>query len=171
MSQPANFVLPMEEKFNGSNWAEWKELITSVAKSRGVMGYLEGTIPRPLSPSPSANPSAIPIPTTPTVYWGLKKPSQDEWEQHNTYTQGLIALNVKNPVGHGVNLIGTAADSWKSLTDTQDRVTDIGRLAAGNHLRSICYTEGNDLDTHFCALWKAWKRYNDQGGRMDDTNF
>jgi gag-polypeptide of LTR copia-type len=135
------------------------------------MGYLEGTIQRPTTPSPSTDPSHIPLPVTPTVYWGLKSPSQDEWEQRNAYAQGLITLNVKNPIGHGVNLTGTAADSWKSLTDIQDKVTDIGRLAAGNSLRSIRHIEGNNLDTHFCSLQKAWKRYNDQGGRMDDTKF
>ena len=90
MSQPMNFVLSMEEKFDSSNWAEWKELITAAAKSCGVMGYLEGTIPRPATPSPSADPSYVPLPTTPTVCWGSKKPSQDEWEQCNAYAQGLI---------------------------------------------------------------------------------
>src|ERR1700678_1990426 len=136
-SQPAVFVLPTEEKFDGSNWIKWKESIISTAKSRGVMGYLEGIIPRPATPpsdSPGTNPSAIPIPITPTVYWGSKKPSQDELEQRNAYAQGLIALNVKNPVGHGVNLAGTAAESWKSLTDIQDKVSDIGRLTTSNLL-------------------------------------
>jgi len=75
MSQPANFVLPTEEKFDGSNWAEWKELITSAAKSRGVMGYLDGTIPSPATSSPGTDPSSIPLPATPTVYWGSKRPS------------------------------------------------------------------------------------------------
>ena len=134
MSQPVTFILPMEEKFDGSNWAEWKKSITSAAKSRGVMGYLEGTIPKLASLSPTTNPSAIPIPTTPTVYWGSRRPSQDKWKQCNAYVQGLIALNVKNPIGHRVKLNGTAAESWKSLTDIQDKVTDIGRLAAGNTL-------------------------------------
>jgi len=155
MSQPANFVLPTEEKFDGSNWAEWKESIISAAKSRGVMGYLDGTILRPNTPSPGTGPSDTPLPPTPTVYWGSKKPSQDEWEQRNAYAQGLVALNVKNAIGHGVNLEGTAAESWKSLTDVQDKVTDIGRLTAGNLLRSIRHTDGNDLDAHFCALRKA----------------
>ena len=133
MSQPANFVLPTEEKFDGLNWTEWKELIISAAKSHGVMGYLDRTIPRPATPSPSTDPSNVPT-MTPTIYWGSKRPSQDEWEQCNTYAQGLIVLNVKNPVSHGVNLNGTAAESWKSLTNIQDQVTDIRRLAAGNLL-------------------------------------
>ena len=158
MSQPSNFILPTEEKFDGSNWAEWKESITSAAKSRGVIGYLDGTIPRPPTPPPSAASSSTITPAAPTIYWGSKKPSQDEWEQRNAYAQGLIALNIKNPIGHGVNLEGTAADSWKSLTDIQDKVTDIGRLTAGNLLRSICHTEGGDLDAHFCTLQKAWKK-------------
>jgi hypothetical protein len=83
----------------------------------------------------------------------------------------IIALNIKNPIRHGVNLDGTAAESWKSLTNVQDKVTDIGRLVAGNTLWSICHIEGSNLDAHFCTLRKAWKRYNDQGGRMDDTEF
>ena len=58
----------MEKMFDGLNWAEWKESIISAAKSHGVMGYLKGTIPRPVSPSPSTNPSNIPIPTMTTVY-------------------------------------------------------------------------------------------------------
>ena len=76
-----------------------------------------------------------------------------------------------NPIGHGVNLAGTAADSWKSLTDVQDKVTDMGRLAAGNQLRSIRHIDGKDLDAHFCLLRKAWKKFNDQGGGMSDTDF
>ena len=171
MSQPANLILPMEEKFDGSNWAKWKESIISAAKSHGVMGYLDGTILRPATPPHSTDPSATPLPPTLTVYWGLRTPSQDEWEQCNTYAQGLIALNVKNPIEHGVNLKGMAAESWKSLTDIQDKVTNIGRPTAGNLLRSICHTEGSDLDAHFCVLWKAWKKYNDQGGKMDNTEF
>jgi hypothetical protein len=170
-SQPGNFVLSTEDKFDGSNWAEWKETIMSAAKSRGVMGYLEGTIQRPATPPISSDPTLIPLPTTPTVFWGSKIPTQDEWEQRNAYAQGLIALNVKNPIGHGIKLDGTAAESWKSLTDVQDKVTDIGRLAAGNALRSIRHTDGADIDAHFCSLRKAWKRYNDQGGKMDDTEF
>jgi hypothetical protein len=89
MSQPLNFVLLTEEKFDGSNWAKWKESIISVAKSRRVMGYFEGTIPRPPTPSSSDDPSAIPVLSMLTIYWGLKRPSQDEWEQWNVYTQGL----------------------------------------------------------------------------------
>ena len=171
MSQLVNFILPTEEKFDSSNWTKWKELIISAAKSCGVMGYLEGTIQRPVTPSPGTDPSTIPLPITPTAYWGLKSPSQDEWEQCNAYAQGLIALNVKNPIGHRVNLTGMAAKSWKSLTDIQDKVTDIRRLTARNSLQSICHTKGNDLNAHFCLLQKAWKRYNNQRGKMDDTEF
>jgi hypothetical protein len=98
-------------------------------------------------------------------------PSQDEWEQRNAYAQGLISLNVKNPIGHRVNLVGTAADSWKLLTDVQDKITNMERLAAGNQLRSICHSDGDNLDAHFCQLWKAWKGFNDQGGEMNDTDF
>jgi gag-polypeptide of LTR copia-type len=135
------------------------------------MGYLDGTILRPATPPHSTDPSAVLLPSTPTIYWGLRTPSQDKWEQHNAYVQGLIALNIKNPIGHRVNLEGTAAESWRLLTDIQDKVTNIGRLTAVNLLHSIHHTEGNDLDAHFCLLQKSWKKYNDQEGKMDDTEF
>ena len=67
MSQPVTFVLSMEEKFNRSNWTEWKGLIISAVKSHGVMGYLDGTIPRPATPSPSTDPTNTPLPPTPMV--------------------------------------------------------------------------------------------------------
>jgi hypothetical protein len=74
MSQPANFILPTGEKFDSSNWAEWKESIISAAKSHGVLGYLEGTILRPTTPSSSTDPSIIPIPATPLSTGDLGDP-------------------------------------------------------------------------------------------------
>ena len=40
-------MLASDEKFDGSNWVEWKGTITSAAESRGLDGYLEGTITKP----------------------------------------------------------------------------------------------------------------------------
>src|SRR5277367_3065361 len=114
------------------------------------MGYLEGTIQRPTTPPISSDPAVVPLPLTPTLFWGSKKPTQDKWEQCNAYAQELIALNVKNPIEHGIKLDVTAAESWRSLTDVQDKVTDISRLAAGNILRGIQHTDGADIDAHFC---------------------
>ncbi|KAF8232566.1 hypothetical protein L208DRAFT_1271630, partial [Tricholoma matsutake] len=57
----------------------------------------------------------------------------------DAYVQGLIVLNVKNPVGHGIKTDGIALETWKSLTDHFDAVTDLGLMDAENRLRAIKY--------------------------------
>ena len=70
-NQPALFVLPTEDRFDGNNWFEWHGTIWSAAGARGVQGYLEGTIPKPSPLKPGTTP-------TPTNYWGSKTPSPEE---------------------------------------------------------------------------------------------
>jgi hypothetical protein len=111
-----------------------------------MLPYIDGSLPRPL---PLVLTGLLP----PTTYWGSQDPSQEEWDQHDAYVQGLIILNVKNPVGHGVKTDGTALETWKSLTDHFDAVTDLGLMDAENRLCLIKYVDGNDLDAHFASLW------------------
>ncbi|KDR76040.1 hypothetical protein GALMADRAFT_49067, partial [Galerina marginata CBS 339.88] len=108
-----------ENKFDGTNWLGWNNAITIAACLCGAHGYLDRTITKP-PPSPStlrtANAAEIASPPEPTA-WMSKTPSDDEWEIHDAWTMGLIIYNVKNPVGLGIKLDGTAAEAWKSLTD------------------------------------------------------
>ncbi|KAG6848592.1 hypothetical protein H0H87_003673, partial [Tephrocybe sp. NHM501043] len=94
MSNPNLFLLPADEKFDGSNWIEFKTTIQNAAKGRGLLGYMEGTISRP-SPAPDATPAP------PTAYWGSLSPTVDEWLQRDSYAQSMITLNVVNPIGQG----------------------------------------------------------------------
>ena len=109
-NQPALFVLPAEDCFNGNNWFTWHGTIWSAAGAYGIQGYLEGTIqkPSPLKPGTTA---------TATSYWGSKNPSPEEWEQRNTYAKSLVNLNVKNPIRHGIQPMDTAAEAWATLKD------------------------------------------------------
>jgi len=164
-SQPPIFILAADEKFDGSNWIEWKGTILSAADARGLDSYLNGTITKPadISPGQVAPPA--------TAYWGSETPSPEEWKQRNAYAKGMVVLNVKNPIGHGVKTDGTAAEAWKSLTDIQDAVSDIGKINADAKLHSIRHTDGADLDEHVRALRTAWNWYNTQGGAMTDADF
>jgi hypothetical protein len=83
----------------------------------------------------------------------------------------MVVLNVKNPIGHGVKTDGNAADAWKSLTDIQDAVSDVGRINAETELQSIHHTDGASLDEHIKALRTAWNKLNAQGGKMADSDF
>ena len=163
-NQPALFVLPAENRFNGNNWFTWHGTIWSTAGACGVQGYLEGTIqkPSPLKPGMTA---------TATSYWGSKNPSPEEWEQHNMYTKSLVDLNVKNPIGHGIQPTDTAAEAWAALKDIHSIPSDMGLLNADNTLRMIKHIDGTDILTHFAWMHEGWVKVNAQGGKMDDPTF
>ena len=83
----------------------------------------------------------------------------------------MVVLNMKNPIRHGIKTDSTTAEAWKSLTNIQDAISDIGKINADAKLHSICHTDGADLDEHVRALRTAWNWYNTQGGAMTDADF
>lgn len=44
---PPLFLLPIEEKFDGSNWVAFKMIITEAACGHGLLEYLNGNIVKP----------------------------------------------------------------------------------------------------------------------------
>lgn len=77
MSNPALFLLPTEEKFDGSNWMTFKTMITEAACGRGLLEYLEGKIRNPLLEK-EGSAAQTPIPTALTTWWGAADPMPDE---------------------------------------------------------------------------------------------
>ncbi|KAF5327486.1 hypothetical protein D9619_005139 [Psilocybe cf. subviscida] len=191
MSSGAPFLLSASEQYDGTNWLEFKTKIRAAAKQRGVLGYLDGTIPCPLSPAEEAaaaallaktqgttkatsSPSSSPTPsamTFATAYWGSLTPTYDEWHQRDAWTQGLISLNVKNAIGLGIKLDGTAAESYASIANIKDAISDLGCITAEAELNAIRYSDGSDMDEHVAALRTAWMKANGQGAGITDTKF
>ena len=104
-TQPALFQLAADKRFDGNRWYSWKETILSVANTRGVYGYLDGSITKPTTTTPTAQ-----APTA-TSYWGSVTPIPDKWAQHDAYAKSMITLNVKNPVGFGIKLMQTTTEA------------------------------------------------------------
>jgi hypothetical protein len=129
-------------KFDGSNWVTWSGLIKITAEFRGAFGYLDGSI-KDLSATSAQvgtpSPQSIPLPSSPTVAsttilppitstetsWESTTPSPAKWKLHNTWALALLLFNTNNAVGLGVNIHGTAADAWKSYTDTYRVASEI----------------------------------------------
>ncbi|KAF5319679.1 hypothetical protein D9619_008900 [Psilocybe cf. subviscida] len=192
MSSGAPFLLSASEQYDGTNWLEFKTKIRAAAKQRGVLGYLDGTIPCPPSPaevalaaaaaaalvqgttkgSPTRPSTPTPSPTTfATAYWGSTTPTYDEWQQRDAWTQGLISLNVKNAIGLGIKLDGTAAETYASIASIKDAVSDLGCITAEAELNAIKYNDGSDMDEHVATLRTAWIKANGQGAGITDTKF
>ncbi|KAG6858817.1 hypothetical protein C0991_001895, partial [Blastosporella zonata] len=105
------------------------------------------------------------------MYWGSTSPNTEEWCQRDAYAQSLITLNVINPIGQGVAMDGTAAATWKSLTEQHDAKSDLALLNAEEALSNLQYTEGGDMDTHIAAMRTAWSKANAQGANISDSKF
>ncbi|KAJ7637526.1 hypothetical protein B0H17DRAFT_913005, partial [Mycena rosella] len=113
-------LLPDGEKFDGTCYSGFNTKILVLAKARGLGGYLDGTIHKPLASSPTAGGNAQttalppPPPPDPTSVYSLT-PSLDEWIHRDAFTMALLVINVKNPVGLGLKLDNSAAEAMQSL--------------------------------------------------------
>ncbi|KAG6896376.1 hypothetical protein C0992_008717, partial [Termitomyces sp. T32_za158] len=166
MLSTALFLLPVEEKFNGSNWTAFKTVITEATHECGLLDYLEGKISNPVLKKEGGK--GRPTPTTATTWWEAADPTPDEWQQRNPYVHSMIVLNMINPIGAGVKLDGTATEAWMSLTTLHDAKSDLGLLQAEEELNAIKYREGTNIEAHFRALQTAWAKANNQGAEIDD---
>jgi hypothetical protein len=138
-------------KFNGSNWVTGSGLILIAADLHGVYGYLDGSIP-----NPTPNPANFPLPLTPTPtgttasprtppthaesLWESTTPTTTEWRVQNGWTKGLLIYNTTDPIGLGINIHSTSANTWKSYTDTYQVVSEIAILNAIQDLQGVKYS-------------------------------
>ncbi|KAJ7681803.1 hypothetical protein B0H17DRAFT_942599 [Mycena rosella] len=119
--------LPDGEKFDGLiGLCSWKTKITTIAKARGYLVYLDSSLPKPPTPTVTAgNPALVPLPPDPMPVYS-QNPSFEEWEYHDASTFVLVVLNVKNPDSLGMKLDGTAAKAFASLIMNYEHITDMG---------------------------------------------
>ncbi|KAJ7694972.1 hypothetical protein B0H14DRAFT_3530365 [Mycena olivaceomarginata] len=100
----------------------------ALAKARGLGGYLDGTIHKPTAPTaPATGATAQTVSLSPdstSIY--STTPSYEEWIHRDAIVLALIVLNVKNPVGLGLKVDGTAAEALQSPEDNHNKVTEMG---------------------------------------------
>ncbi|KAJ7075598.1 hypothetical protein B0H15DRAFT_791681, partial [Mycena belliarum] len=94
---------------NKANYAIFKVFIEEYAASKGVTGYLHGTITKPpLLITGTANiPAPTPIFST--------NPSHDEWVYRDGATKSMVVTNIVDPIGLGIKRDGTAKECWESV--------------------------------------------------------
>jgi hypothetical protein len=155
--------MPEADRFKGNNFPRFKSLLIAGAKARGVLGYLDGSISKPIGPVPYQ-------PTAATV-WYSRNSSEEEWEMRDAYTQAMIITNIDNPVGYGITDSMTAAGAYNALTDIYDKKSDLGLVTAERALRDTLYVDGANFDEFISDARMKWTAVNDQGGSITDTQF
>jgi len=164
------------EKFDGTNFATFETLIIVMASSRGVLGYLQGTILNPANPQNSTTlhytpvELNIPLPDNPTP-WYSTTPSGMEWAMRNAWAHALLLYNTKNAIGLGLKLDGTAAEAWTSLTSQYKVSSDLTIVTAQRDLRNTTFADGNDFPTHISNLHTKWAMANNSGAKITDVDF
>ncbi|KXN80853.1 hypothetical protein AN958_07124 [Leucoagaricus sp. SymC.cos] len=195
MSNNGPPIFPDHDKFNGTNWLAWKNMITIAAEVRGAMGYLTGIIQDPTSQTTttihtaSSTPiitvtspaqttmtatttTSTPTPTTTTeTAWDSGTPSTSEWKAQNAWAKGLVIYNIRNPVGLGVNVLGSASEAWTSLTSIYDKTTELALLHAQDELQGLRYRDGDNFPNHITQLRVLWQNANAMGANINDATF
>ena len=107
-------LLPDSEKFDGTNYIEWSESILMACRLCGMREYLDGTIHIPTPTKTTTTTievtAAAVIPPAETP-WTSTYPSWEEWDARDPWCLIAIKQNVKNTVGLGIKMDGTAADA------------------------------------------------------------
>lgn len=193
MSTTGGSTPPMfsdNDKFDGTNWVAWSNLIRIAAEVRGAMGYLEGTIPNPttvpaiiITPptttasttSTSLSPtSTAPITSTSTsidTSWESPNPTEAEWKVRNAWAKGLLIFNIKNPIGLGINIAGTAAEAWKSYVEIYEAGSDLAVANAEMELRNMHYIDSDDFPSYIARIRVKWAQANALGASINDQSF
>ena len=158
---PSLTILSEEQKFNGENLLQWKINITQLLGSKGLLGYVNGSISKPSPPETTPPPST----TTKTpatsesqgdaasatpVY--SSTPTLDEWVFRDQLARGHITLNCTDVMSLGVKTDGTAKDAWDSILAEWGKSTDMRRSHAQEALNQTVFVEGSDIQEHIKLL-------------------
>ena len=167
---PSLTILAEEQKFNGENLLQWNMIMTQLLGSKGLLGYTDGSIPKPTPTQPTQpttkqtttgegaeKSSSSPTPTITTVTAAptpvySTTPSYDEWIFRDQLARGHIALNVKDMSSLGVKTTGTAKEAWDSIQAQWGKSTEMRRSYAEEALNRTKYTDGTDVREHLKLL-------------------
>jgi hypothetical protein len=147
---PSLTILSEEQKFNGENLLQWKTNMTQLLGSKGLLGYIDGNIPKPTTKPVDTEKTDTTTPTTSPVY--STTPTLDEWVFRDQLARGHITLNCTDVASLGVITMGTAKDAWESIQAEWGKSTDMRRSHAQEALNRTIYAEGTDIQEHIKML-------------------
>jgi len=124
---PSLTILSKEQKFNGDNLLQWNIYITQLLGAKGLLGYINRKIPKPV-PLPSSDTTATATASGTPIY--STTPTLDEWIFRDQVARGHITLNCTDVASLGVITTGTAKDAYDSIQNEWGKSTDMRRSHA-----------------------------------------
>ena len=121
--------------------------MTQLLGSKGLLGYIDGTILKPTRPTESTTETTAA--TTP-IY--STTPTFDEWVFRDQLARGHVTLNCVDIASLGINATGTAKEAWESIQQEWGKSTDMCRSHAQETLNRTMFSEGNDIQEHIKLL-------------------
>src|SRR5271168_2489955 len=147
-------ILSDDQKFNGLNLLQWNTNMAQLLGAKGLLGYVDGSVPKPTeAPAPATSestPEAV-TPAAPTPIYS-STPSLDEWIYRDQLARGHIILNCTNVTGLGIRTGGTSKDTWDSIQEEWGKSTDMRYSHAYEALTQMKFVEGNDIQGHIQLL-------------------
>ncbi|GAW04347.1 retrotransposon Ty1-copia subclass [Lentinula edodes] len=160
--------LPDEKQLVGEdNWRPFKRDITFAVQSKGLAGYLDGTIARP-----SKYPDPIYPPTQPTgTPLFSPTPCPEEWEIRDRLVAGAIVSNITDPVGLGIDETKRASEIWQELIKRFEKRDEQRIHLADTNLRQEKYDPDTTMEDHEKRMRNLLKKVHDLGGTATDAQF
>jgi hypothetical protein len=150
---PSLTILSEEYKFNGDNLLQWNTHITQLLGAKGLLGYIDGKIPKPV-PSSTRTTSVTTDTTATTVVTPIysTNPTLDEWTFRDQLARGHVTLNCTDVASLGVIATGTAKEAYDSIQNEWGKSTDMRRSHAQEALNRTVFSEGSEIQDHIKLL-------------------
>ncbi|KAJ3858500.1 hypothetical protein EV359DRAFT_68966 [Lentinula novae-zelandiae] len=149
--------LPDEKQLAGEeNWRPFKREISFAVQSRGLTGYMDGTIPK-LTPRTQDYPGPIyPMMATPPY---SPTPHPEEWELRDRLVAGAIVSNIVDPIGLGVDETKRASEIWQNLIKRFEKRDEQQIHLAETSLRREVFDPSTDtMESHEKKMQNLLKR-------------
>ncbi|CAK5283655.1 unnamed protein product [Mycena citricolor] len=144
---------------DGSNWATFKEVMVSMARGRGLDGYLFGTVLEPAGfVANNLGPSSL----------NATMPSPDEYTLRDGWVAALLFQNIKDPRAHDLKGTDQASMIWSTLVHKFNRSTELLVGLKMERLRTLTLKDPRYLMTHIDELVKRRAEVHDIGGTVPD---
>ncbi|CAK5280774.1 unnamed protein product [Mycena citricolor] len=157
---PSTPILPDDQKLavDGMNWSTWKEAAISMARGRGLTGYLYGTINNPTGYVASLYGTAL----------NSDNPSPDEYLIRDGWVAAMLFQNMKDPRSHDITGSDTAHRMWTILLAKFNRSSELLIGMKVERLRELVLKDPRKLPAHIDKLVKRRTDVHEVGGTIPD---